>query len=83
MAEPDYAAAFRTLATRHRKRSLFVMFTDVIDVPNDGLYLFKVNAERTAVPDKDQLATIKSDAFDNWYRGKKAAVTITRDLLKQ
>lgn len=31
MAEPDYAAAFRTLAARHRKRSLIVLFTDVID----------------------------------------------------
>jgi uncharacterized protein (DUF58 family) len=31
MTEPDYAAAFRTLATRHRKRSLVVLFTDVID----------------------------------------------------
>ena len=31
MAEPDYAAAFRTLATRHRKRALLVLFTDVID----------------------------------------------------
>ena len=29
MTEPDYAAAFRTLATRHRKRSLVVLFTDV------------------------------------------------------
>jgi uncharacterized protein (DUF58 family) len=31
MAEPDYAAAFRTLAARHRRRSLLVLFTDVID----------------------------------------------------
>lgn len=31
-AEPDYAAAFRTLAARHRKRSLLVLFTDAIDV---------------------------------------------------
>jgi len=31
MTEPDYAAAFRTLATRHRKRSLIVLFTDVVD----------------------------------------------------
>ncbi|MFI5242436.1 MAG: DUF58 domain-containing protein [Gemmatimonadales bacterium] len=31
MAEPDYASAFRTLATRHRKRSLIVLLTDVID----------------------------------------------------
>jgi uncharacterized protein (DUF58 family) len=31
MAEPDYAGAFRTMAARHRKRSLIVLFTDVID----------------------------------------------------
>ena len=31
LTEPDYATAFRTLAARHRKRSLIVMFTDVID----------------------------------------------------
>ena len=32
MAEPDYALAFRTLAARHRRRSLVVIFTDAIDV---------------------------------------------------
>ena len=32
MVEPDYALAFRTLTARHRKRSLIVLFTDVIDV---------------------------------------------------
>jgi uncharacterized protein (DUF58 family) len=31
LAEPDYASAFRTLATRQRKRSLIVLFTDVVD----------------------------------------------------
>lgn len=31
MVEPDYAAAFRTLATRQRRRSMIVLFTDVID----------------------------------------------------
>ena len=31
LVEPDYAAAFRTLASRHRRRSLVVLFTDVID----------------------------------------------------
>ena len=31
MAEPDYAAAFRTLSSRHRKRSLIVLYTDVVD----------------------------------------------------
>ncbi len=32
MAEPDYAAAFRALGERQRKRSLVVFFTDVIDL---------------------------------------------------
>lgn len=31
MTEPDYAAAFRTLAARQRKRSLIVLYTDVVD----------------------------------------------------
>ena len=55
--------------------------TDVIEVKGDGLYLFKINAEKTDVPDAGQLKTIKSSAFGNWYAGKKAAATITRDLL--
>ncbi len=55
--------------------------TDVIDVKNDGLYLFKILDEKTAAPDADQLKTIKSDAFGNWYAGKKSAATITRDVL--
>lgn len=32
LTEPDYAAAFRVLGQRQRKRSLIVLFTDVIDV---------------------------------------------------
>lgn len=32
LTEPDYAAAFRVLAERHRKRSLIVLFTDVVGV---------------------------------------------------
>ncbi|HUQ82700.1 MAG TPA: DUF58 domain-containing protein [Gemmatimonadaceae bacterium] len=31
MTEPDYAGAFRYLATRQRRRALIVFFTDVID----------------------------------------------------
>jgi parvulin-like peptidyl-prolyl isomerase len=55
--------------------------SDVVDVPSDGLYLFKVIAERTAVPDADQLATIKSSAFNHWYTAEKAGFKITRDLI--
>ena len=57
-------------------------FTTVIDAKDDGLYLFKVLDERSQDPDEDQAETIESDAFTNWYTGKKAAATITRDLLE-
>jgi len=55
--------------------------TDVVDVPNDGLYLFKVLEEKTAAPDADQLATIKQSGFSNWYSAEKAAASISRELL--
>jgi parvulin-like peptidyl-prolyl isomerase len=55
--------------------------TDVVDIPSDGLYLFKVLEEKTAEPDADQLKTIKASAFANWYKAKKGAVTTTRELL--
>ena len=58
-------------------------FTDVIDIPNDGLYVFKVNADQTAAPDATQLKTITANAFGNWYAGKKQAAVITRNLLGQ
>jgi parvulin-like peptidyl-prolyl isomerase len=55
--------------------------TEIVDIPDDGLYLFKVLEEKTAAPDADQLKTIKASAFANWYRAKKDAVKITRELL--
>ncbi|HEX3428877.1 MAG TPA: peptidylprolyl isomerase [Candidatus Limnocylindrales bacterium] len=55
--------------------------TDVIDIPSDGLYLFKVVEEKTAAPDATQLAAIKQSAFSNWYKSKKDAVKVTRELL--
>jgi parvulin-like peptidyl-prolyl isomerase len=55
--------------------------SDVVTIPGDGLYLFKVNQEKTATPDQTQLDAIKANAFKNWYAQKKDAVTITRDLL--
>ena len=47
LVEPDYAGAFRTLATRHRKRSLLVMYTDVID-PRASRALISHTARSTA-----------------------------------
>ncbi len=57
--------------------------SSVIDVKSSGLFIYKVVAERTQTPDADQLATIKSQAFQNWYQEKKDAVTITRELLTE
>ncbi len=54
--------------------------SDVLAVPNDGLYLFKVLAEETRTPDASQIATIKSSGFSNWYQQQKAAADITRDI---
>jgi parvulin-like peptidyl-prolyl isomerase len=55
--------------------------SEIVDLPSDGIYLFKVLEEKTAAPDADQLTTIKASAFSNWYKAKKDAVTITRELL--
>jgi len=55
--------------------------SDVVVIPNDGFYLFKITGEKTAAPDADQLQTIKTSGFNHWYAGKKDAVKITRDIL--
>ena len=53
----------------------------VSDVVNDNgsLYLFKVTEDQTRLPDADQIATLKSDGFTNWYNGQKASATISVD----
>lgn len=53
--------------------------SNVIAIPGDGIYLFKVLAEETRTPEGRQLGELKSSAFANWYDQKKAAAVITRD----
>jgi len=36
LSEPDYAGAFKTLAARQRRRSMIVLFTDVVDPRSSG-----------------------------------------------
>ncbi len=55
--------------------------SQIVDIKDRGVFLYKVVAERTQAPDADQLETIKASAFQNWYNEKKDAVTITRELL--
>ena len=53
--------------------------SNVVAIPGDGVYLFKVLAEETRTPEGRQLDELKSSAFSNWYDQKKAAALITRD----
>ncbi|HLX35731.1 MAG TPA: peptidylprolyl isomerase [Candidatus Limnocylindrales bacterium] len=52
--------------------------TTVVDIPNDGDYLFKVVAEQMRPADASQIAVFKDSGFSNWYSAKKAAANITR-----
>ena len=70
MAEPDYAAAFRTLTERHRRRSLIVLFTDVVDVRSSRavIALTARSAERhlplVVALRNEQLAAVAQPAAD-------------------
>jgi len=61
MAEPDYAAAFRMLAARHRKRSLIVLYTDVID-PRASQSLIALTA-RSAMRHALLVVALRNDAL--------------------
>ena len=54
--------------------------TDPVDVPNDGIHLYKILEEATRTPTGEQKQTLENTAFNNWYDAKKAAFTITREL---
>ncbi len=60
MAEPDYAAAFRALDARHRKRSLLVLFTDVIDVRSSNALI--ANTARGAARHLPLVVALRNDA---------------------
>lgn len=52
--------------------------TPVVEIPNEGVYLFKVIAEERRDATKEQIAIFKNSGFTNWYSVKKAEATITR-----
>ena len=54
--------------------------TVVIDLPNDGDYLFKVLAEETRPATAAQIAIFNQTGFTNWYSVKKAAAKIDRNV---
>ncbi len=52
--------------------------SDVVSIPEEGVYLWKVIGEEVREPTRDQIATFNNSAFTNWYTLKKAEATITR-----
>ncbi len=52
--------------------------SDVVEVANEGTYLFKVVAEETRTPTKEQIAVFKDSGFTNWYTEKKSAAKIEK-----
>ena len=55
--------------------------SEIVDIKEGGLFLYKALEERNQKPDAEQTDTIKARAFQNWYGEKKDGVTITRELL--
>jgi parvulin-like peptidyl-prolyl isomerase len=52
--------------------------SDVANVQDDGLYLFKVLAEETRPPSKEQIKIFEDSGFTDWYTLKKSAAKIER-----
>jgi parvulin-like peptidyl-prolyl isomerase len=52
--------------------------TDVIDIANDGDYLFQVIGEATMPATAEQIKVFKDTGFTNWYSVKKAEAKIVR-----
>ncbi len=52
--------------------------SDVVTVTNEGTYLFKVVAEETRTPTKDQIAVFEDTGFTNWYSQQKSDAKIDR-----
>jgi parvulin-like peptidyl-prolyl isomerase len=50
--------------------------SDVVEVANDGTYLFWVLGEETRDATKDQLKIFKDSGFSNWYTKQKEAAKI-------
>jgi uncharacterized protein (DUF58 family) len=61
LTEPDYAAAFRFLAVRQRRRALIVFFTDVIDVRASRALI--AHAVRSAARHLVVVVALRNDAL--------------------
>lgn len=50
--------------------------TDVVTIPEDGSYLFKVLAEEQRTPTAEQIEIFKANGFDIWYSDEYAGADI-------
>ena len=48
-------------------------------VDGNSMYIFKVVEEQTRLPDKDQIDTLTTSAFTNWYGAEQGKATIDVD----
>jgi uncharacterized protein (DUF58 family) len=70
-SEPDYATAFRFLATHQRKRALVVFFTDVLDIRASKALI--AHASRSAARHLAVVVALRNDAiFEAASRGRDA-----------
>ena len=53
--------------------------SDVLIVPGQGFYIFKVAEEATRLPDGEQKERLRSTAYLNWYTAKRATADISLD----
>lgn len=70
MTEPDYAAAFRVLATRQRRRALVVLFIDVTDASTSKT--FAAHATRAAQRHALVVVAIQNEALLDAARPRAA-----------
>ncbi len=61
LVEPDYAAAFATIAARQRRRALIVVFSDVIDARSSRALI--AHTTRSSSRHLHVVVTIRSDAL--------------------
>ena len=52
--------------------------SEIVNVAEDGLYLYKVSEEQERTPSGRQLDDLRQNAFGDWYADKKDDVVIDR-----
>ena len=52
--------------------------SEIVNVTDDGLYLYKVSEEQERTPEGRQLDALRQNAFSDWYAERKDAIAIDR-----